>query len=145
MKFLLLTFLVLFAISSIAQPVSNDTLKKDSLYLKKFSFRLHPRVMMGPEKLKQNSLTDIFAKVPESVPYYEKYKRNNDVALYSLAGIFAGSTLSVISFDNGNRSLTVLGLLISILSFTNSIIFMSRGEANLKKAIKAYNNKVLKY
>jgi hypothetical protein len=145
MKYIAGILFLAIGLYSKAQSVSSDSFNRDSIYIKNTVFSFYPRVMMNGEKIKQNKLADIFNKVPSAMSDYEKYKRKYKIGFYFLFGIFAGATVSSISFDNSNRTLTATGLTFSFLSFVNAVIFMSSGEAKLKKAIKAYNKNVLKY
>lgn len=135
----------LITLTSKAQNDSSDKYKIGSLYYKEKSFNIYPKVMINGKKLKKNETIVLFNKIPAASIFYKKYRNKYNAGLYSFVGFFVSTAISTISFDNGNRTLTGIGLTLSIFSFTNAIIFISSGEANLRKAIKTYNKHVLRY
>ena len=145
MRVIFLIPFMFVAFCATAQIDSIQKTKADSLYYKNLFFETHLRIMNNGKKVKKSEAQILFNKVPEAASLYKKYRNKYNVGLYSFIGAFTGPAISTLSFINGNRTLAAIGIQVTILSFANAVIFLSSGEVNLRKAIKAYNNHVLKY
>lgn len=145
MKIHCLLLLLAMAQGAHAQP---DTVVKktaDSLSYRKPFFSIYPKIMAGGEDLTKGQAAALFQQTSSAAVYYQKYRNQYKTGLYSFGGFFVFTAISALSLNNGNRALSGTGLLLSIASFTSSIILMSMGEANLRKAIKAYHQHTLRY
>ncbi len=142
MKTVFLFLSGLFLLSANAQINPRSHTQKDSVYYKKPFLRLYPVIYNNGEHLQKDEVESLVSKAPEAEEFYYKYKRQFKSGIYSFAGVFIGAGLGAIAFDNGNKGLNAAGLILSFGSFVRSIVLLSSGEANLKRAIKAYNQSV---
>ena len=119
--------------------------QSDSLSYTKPFFSIYPKIMIGKESLTKVQAAALFQQIPSAMVYYQKYRNQYKAGLYMFGGFFAFTAFSALSFDKGNRALSGTGLLLSLASFTSSIILFGSGEANLRKTIKTYNQHRLRY
>lgn len=141
MKIILSFLLLLF--SSIANAQDSTQLRKlDSLHYKSPFFRMYPVIYNNGLTLKKGEAKDLFSKAPGSFGHYKKYINRHKAGFYSFAGMFAGLTASSIGFENNNKGLAAAGLTAAIASLYSTFYFFISSDAQLRKAIKLYNNQV---
>ncbi|RYF84563.1 MAG: hypothetical protein EON98_08865 [Chitinophagaceae bacterium] len=137
-KFFTLLSFVLLAFVSSAQSDSSTKSQGSSLTYQKPFFALYPRILNNGQQLSNEEALLLFSKVPDAFHAYRRYRNQYKIGWWSLAGTFAGTMLSALSFENGNRVLSGAGLMVSVGGFVNFVVFISKSESNLRKAIQAY-------
>ena len=101
--------------------------------------------MNRENRLSRKEEIDFFSKVAECSVLYKTYRKQYAIGLASFGGFFGAMILSSVGFDTGNGSLQAAGIVLSTCSFASTIVFISLGDAHLKKAIKIYNRVVANY
>ena len=145
MKIILIVCCLFITSNSQAQTATLQKPQRDSLWYTTPFLRFYPIVMNNGTRLYRVEAEALFSDVPESLEQYRKYRNRSKVSLYSYAGIFVGTAVGVLGFNNNNRGLSAAGITFSVYSFFNAIIFGGLADGNLKKAIKIYNRRGVNY
>lgn len=137
-KLLLLSMLLTLNLFTNAQ---SDSLvrKRDSLFYTKPFFSFYPKIFNNGQRLEKEETEGLFRTNPMALNSYIKYRQHYKTSLYSFAGGFAGIVVSGLAFNNGNRPLAGGSLVFTVASWINYVVFATKGESNLRKAIYSYN------
>ena len=139
MKLLILIIGLTLTISSKGQNIISDS---NIVYYKQSFFRFYPNIYMNGKRLKKIEQFNTFKQIPEAFADFTEYRKTYNKSLYSYFGFIIGIGISAIGSENNSQTFRTSGLVFSIVSFSSAIIFMSKGESKLKKAIRLYNKKV---
>lgn len=134
--------LLLLGLAGKAQVGSPGIVQSDSLSYSKPFLAVYPVIIRNGDKLRKEDAAVLFSKVPEAGLLYQQYRRRYKKGLYTYAGFFIGTAIGALAFDKGNKEMAGLGAALSFGSFISSIVFISSGEAGLKRAIQVYNRSV---